>query len=76
MTDIDEEFDFEIDAEDLGDAPAPAVASEQLSLLVNDLHDRGVVEIFRVDLEVDLFFDVSHVRTSPPLPRRTGSRRR
>ena len=38
MTDIDEEFDFEIDAEDLGDAPAPAVASEQLSLLVNDLH--------------------------------------
>ena len=38
MTDIDEEFDFEIDSEDLGDAPVLDVPSEQLSLLVNDLH--------------------------------------
>lgn len=38
MTDIEEEVDFEIDPEDLGDAQAVEVESEQLSLLVNDLH--------------------------------------
>lgn len=38
MTDIEEEVDFEVDAEDLGDAPVLEVDSEQLSLLVNDLH--------------------------------------
>lgn len=40
MTDIEEEdeVDFEIDPEDLDSAPVFAVPSEQLSLLVNDLH--------------------------------------
>ena len=38
MTDIEEEVDFEVDPEDLGDAPALQVDSDRLSLLVNDLH--------------------------------------
>lgn len=38
MTDIEEEVDFEVDPEDLGDAPVVQVDSERLSLLVNDLH--------------------------------------
>ena len=38
MTDIEDEVDFEIDPEDLDSAPVVAVPSEQLSLLVNDLH--------------------------------------
>lgn len=37
MTDV-EEVDFEIDPEDLEGAPVVPVESEQLSLLVNDLH--------------------------------------
>ena len=38
MTDIEEEVDFEVDADELGDAPVVEIPSEQLSLLVNDLH--------------------------------------
>lgn len=38
MTDIDEEIDFEVDPEDLDGASVVAVPSEQLSLIVNDLH--------------------------------------
>ena len=38
MTDIEEEVDFEVDPEDLDDAPVMQVDSERLSLLVNDLH--------------------------------------
>ncbi|GAA1491143.1 ABC transporter ATP-binding protein [Brachybacterium sacelli] len=39
MTDIDDdEIDFEIDPEDLGSTPVEQAPSEQLSLLVNDLH--------------------------------------
>lgn len=38
MTDIEEEVDFEIDADELDDAPVVEVPSERLSLLVNDLH--------------------------------------
>ncbi|MBB5830381.1 ABC transporter ATP-binding protein [Brachybacterium aquaticum] len=38
MTDIDDEVDFEIDPDELGTAPAPEVPSDQLSLVVNDLH--------------------------------------
>lgn len=37
MTDTDE-VDFEIDGEELGDAPVLEVPSDRLSLLVNDLH--------------------------------------
>jgi teichoic acid transport system ATP-binding protein len=38
VTDIEEEVDFEVDPEDLDDAPVMQVDSERLSLLVNDLH--------------------------------------
>lgn len=38
MTDIDDEVDFEVDPEDLDAAPLEVERSEQLSLLVNDLH--------------------------------------
>lgn len=38
MTDTHDEIDFEIDPEDIDSAPVRAAPSEQLSLLVNDLH--------------------------------------
>lgn len=38
MTDIENEVDFEVDPEDLDDTPVVEVPSDQLSLLVNDLH--------------------------------------
>ncbi|MDN5687602.1 MAG: ABC transporter ATP-binding protein [Brachybacterium sp.] len=38
VTDTHDEIDFEIDPEDLDAAPVQATPSEQLSLLVNDLH--------------------------------------
>ena len=38
VTDIEDEVDFEIDPEDLDSAPVITIPSEQLSLLVNDLH--------------------------------------
>ncbi|APX32948.1 teichoic acid ABC transporter ATP-binding protein [Brachybacterium sp. P6-10-X1] len=38
MTDTHDEIDFEIDPEDLDQAPPEEIPSDQLSLLVNDLH--------------------------------------
>jgi hypothetical protein len=51
------------------------VVHEQREPLRGDLRRQGASpELVRVDLEVDLFFDVSHVRSAPLRPRRTGSR--